>query len=153
MTNTKKKLAEKIETNGVQIYESSDSKLVFGKGDCLCTVIFCYDIVTCDVSKAIIRDEPGPDEFRKINDLINETRFGKHSLKYNPKKRKFDYIFSVEFSSKNYLVYETIQYALRPFSIAYDIMVCPDIKTAYQMIAKYQDVIASAPKRRGERRE
>lgn len=145
MTDTNRKLAEKIKANGIEVYECSKHKLVFGKGDCKCEVMFCLGTITCDCSKAILRDKPGPDEFRKINDLINETRFGKHSLKYNTKKGRFDYIFSVEFNSENYPVLETIQYAIRAFNKAYDIIVCPDIKTSYQMIATYRDVISSAP--------
>ena len=137
-------LKSQIASSGanVKIYKSTEHLLSFGKDDCFCVVRLHRGTMTCDVSKPIKKSEPGLDDYRKINDLINETRFGKHSLKYNPDKRIFNYVFSLEFDAEHYDVLDTVQYAMQAFAIAYDIMNLTDTRTAYRRIEAFQDAIS-----------
>lgn len=139
--NTLKNQIESSETS-VKIYECTEHLLSFGSADCYCVVRMHHGTMTCDVSKPIKKSEPGLDDYRKINDLINETRFGKHSLKYDPEKRNFNYIFSLEFDAEHYNVLDTVQYAMKAFAVAYDIINLPDTRTAYRQIEAYRTAIS-----------
>lgn len=144
MAYTLDALRKQIESSdtSVKINECTEHLLSFGTADCLCVVRMHHGTLTCDVSKPIKKSEPGLDDYRKINDLINETRFGKHSLKYDPEKRNFNYIFALEFDAEHFDVLDTVQYAMKAFAIAYDIINLPDTKTAYRRIETYSAALS-----------
>lgn len=141
MADTLSALAQRLQKKNLEIYEKSEEKLVFGKDECRGEILYFYNVVSCILAKPINKP-PKEEDYRKINDLINETTFGKHSIKYNEDTKKYDYLFHLEFNTQNVPLIQTIRYAFKAFSLAYDIITCPDMPTAYRLISQYEGSLA-----------